>query len=161
MGLFGAKLSEVFCRACESRISVQQKAGYHMRKHQLWGALGGVFIVMLMSVVPYVDWAAHLGGLMAGIAVGMIIFAMKIESLLWRIFWAIIGTILTLTYFIVTLKYMYNDVEPADELRDVCTWTNDSETVFLSCNSLSPLSSYIWSLFYSLPPSRRLLQAIL
>lgn len=120
MGLFGAKLSEIFCRACESRISVQQKVGHAVRKQQLWGTLGGVAIVMLMSFIPFVDWAAHLGGLLAGIAVGVIVFAFSIEAVVWRIFWVLIGHVLALTYFIVTLKYMYNDVDPVEELRDVC-----------------------------------------
>jgi Rhomboid family len=41
-----------------------------------------VLIVMAFSFIPFVDWAAHLGGLLAGIVVGMVIFGKWRGSLL-------------------------------------------------------------------------------
>jgi membrane associated rhomboid family serine protease len=120
MGIFGAKLSEIFCRSCEPRDTVQERVGHAIRKHQLVLALGGVVIVMLFSFIPFVDWAAHLGGMLAGIAVGLMIFACHIRSRIWRVLWFVVGLALTVTGFGVSLRYMYNEVEVVEQLRDVC-----------------------------------------
>jgi membrane associated rhomboid family serine protease len=122
MGIFGAKLSEIVCRSCESRESVQEKVGHAIRKHQLAEALGGSIIVMLFSFIPFVDWAAHLGGLLTGITVGLTVFAFSVESMVWRCIWLVVGLALTITLFATSLTYMYNDVEPVERLRDVCAY---------------------------------------
>ena len=68
-----------------------------------------------------VDWAAHLGGLLAGILVGIPIFALHIESKIWRSLWVVLGTGATITCFIFGLKYMYSGaIDPAEELGDIC-----------------------------------------
>mmetsp|Transcript_51709 Transcript_51709/g.155189 ORF Transcript_51709/g.155189 Transcript_51709/m.155189 type:complete len:410 (-) Transcript_51709:98-1327(-) len=120
MGLFGAKLSEVFCRACESQRTRQERIGHEVRMEQLNGVLCSVTLVGLFSFIPYVDWAAHLGGLVAGMTVGLVTFSFSIKSKMYVGIWFIIGVGSTVTAFILALKYMYNEVEPADELRDVC-----------------------------------------
>jgi membrane associated rhomboid family serine protease len=122
MSILGAKLSEIFCRSCESRESVQGKVGHAIRKHQLAEALGGSIIVMLFSFIPFVDWAAHLGGLLTGITVGLTVFAFSVESMAWRCIWFVVGLALTITLFVTSLRYMYNDVEPVEHLSDVCTY---------------------------------------
>jgi hypothetical protein len=91
-----------------------------MRKHQLVLSLGGVVIVMAFSFIPFVDWAAHLGGLLAGMAVGLTVFSFSIQSMAWRIIWFVIGLVVTIVGFVGSLYYMYNEVEPLDILRDVC-----------------------------------------
>lgn len=122
MGLFGAKLSEVFCRACESRRSRQGQIGHEVRMEQLNGVLCSVTLVGLFSFIPYVDWAAHLGGLVAGMTVGLVTFSFSIESKMFVALWFIVGVGSTVVAFVVALTYMYNEVEPADELRDVCEY---------------------------------------
>mmetsp|Transcript_37579 Transcript_37579/g.112649 ORF Transcript_37579/g.112649 Transcript_37579/m.112649 type:complete len:355 (-) Transcript_37579:277-1341(-) len=122
MALFGAKMSEVFCRCCESKNNIHGIVGHLVRKQQCIGVVGGVTLVMLMSFIPYVDWGAHLGGLIAGMAVGMVIFSCYIKSLVYRLIWFLIGAILTAVGFAETAKYLFNDVEPVDELRDVCEY---------------------------------------
>ena len=122
MGLFGAKLAEIFCRACESRTSIQEKAGHEMRKHQLVLCVGGVVLVMAFSFIPFVDWAAHLGGLLAGMTVGLTIFAFSIQNWAWRIIWFLVGLSTTIIGFVMSLKYMYTKVEPLEILRDVCAY---------------------------------------
>jgi ABC-type uncharacterized transport system permease subunit len=68
-----------------------------------------------------VDWAAHVGGLLAGFAVGMIIFSLDILSNGWKIFWLLSGVALTVVFFSLTLQHMYSgEVELSEELRDVC-----------------------------------------
>jgi hypothetical protein len=79
---------------------------------------------MLFNVLMHcrsVDWAAHMGGLVAGVLVGIPIFALHIESMVWRILWVVMGTCATVMCFVWSLMYMYSGaIEPAEELRDVC-----------------------------------------
>jgi hypothetical protein len=68
-----------------------------------------------------VDWAAHLGGLLAGICIGIILFSCEIKKAVWRLVWLLVGVALTTVFFVTTLTKMYSgDIEPAEELRDVC-----------------------------------------
>jgi membrane associated rhomboid family serine protease len=53
MGLFGAKLAEVICRACERTKTAQQRLGHQVRKEQCFGVFCSVFVVMLFSFIPY------------------------------------------------------------------------------------------------------------
>lgn len=122
MGLFGAKLSEVFCRACESRRTAQDQIGHQVRMDQLSGVLCSVALVGLFSFIPYVDWAAHLGGLLAGQTTGLILFSTKIRSLCWATIWSIVGLVLICVGFIVAITFMLSSIEPAEELRDVCEY---------------------------------------
>jgi len=80
-----------------------------------------VIVVGLFSFIPYVDWAAHLGGLVAGMLVGIPIFAFHIENGPCRVVWVLLGTAATVATFAFALIYMYSGaVDPADELGDVC-----------------------------------------
>jgi membrane associated rhomboid family serine protease len=122
MGIFGAKISEILCRCCESRETVQGKVGHAIRRHQLVLVLGGAVIVMLFSFLPFVDWAAHLGGLLTGIAVGLIIFSCYAEYTLCRFLWFAIGVGMTCALFASTLVYMSEEVVPDERLADVCAY---------------------------------------
>ena len=75
---------------------------------------------MLFSFVPYVDWAAHLGGLLAGFCTGMICFSSWIKTLRYIVLWFIVGSGLTIVAYYMALQYMYSEVEPMEELKDVC-----------------------------------------
>jgi membrane associated rhomboid family serine protease len=121
-GLFGAKLSEVFCRICEARRTRQQRIGHDVRMEQLKGIMCSVVIIALFSFIPYVDWAAHLGGLLAGIVVGLMIFAHSIDNRCWVRIWFLVGTALTIIFYAVSLNHMYTDVDPPEEIRDVCEY---------------------------------------
>lgn len=68
-----------------------------------------------------VDWAAHLGGLVAGVVVGIPIFSCSIKTMVWRILWFVVGVVVAVASFGAALVYMYSGaVDPAEELRDVC-----------------------------------------
>ena len=72
-------------------------------------------------ILDAVDWAAHLGGLLAGFAVGMILFSLDLIKNVWKLIWLLVGIALTVVYFAVTLQHMYSgEVELSEELRDVC-----------------------------------------
>jgi len=121
MGLFGAKLAEVVCRCCESEDSRQKRVAHDVRKEQCGGTLCAVTLVMAFSFIPYVDWAAHLGGLIAGLLVGFAVFSCSMEMVGSRILFCIAGLAITVVCFVWSLAYMYSGViEPAEELRDVC-----------------------------------------
>lgn len=120
MGLFGAKLAEVFLRMCESDKSQEERVGHFVRKEQRNETLCAVTFVMLFGFVPFVDWAAHLGGLLAGFCAGMVCFSFYIENRAFLMCWFIIGIGLTIAYYGATLTYMYTEVEPMEELDDVC-----------------------------------------
>lgn len=121
MGLFGGKLAEVLCRACESTKTPQAKVAASVRKEQLGGTLCAVTLVMAFSFIPFVDWAAHLGGLVAGVVVGIPIFSCSIKTMVWRILWFVVGVVIAVASFGAALVYMYSGaVDPAEELRDVC-----------------------------------------
>ncbi len=120
MGLFGGKLGEIFCRACESRKTVQGRIGHEVRMEQLSGSLCSVTIVMAFSFVPFVDWAAHLGGLLAGFAVAFLCFSPMIKTKAFAIFWFCAGLAMNFFMYITLIGYMLNEVEPMNDLKDVC-----------------------------------------
>jgi len=127
MGLFGAKLSEVVMRACERIRTKQDRVANQVRKEQCCAVSCSVIVIMLFSFIPYVDWAAHLGGLLAGIFVGIFIFACEIESKLWRVLWHLLGMAAVVISFTVALDYMYSgSIEPIPELRDVCAYYQEA-----------------------------------
>jgi len=121
MGLFGGKLAEVFCRLCESDKSQEGRVGHFVRKEQCSESLCAVTLVMLFSFVPFVDWAAHLGGILAGFCVGVLCFSCYIRSWLFSTFWFLTGAGLTAAYFGVTINGMFQ-VEPIEDLKDVCEY---------------------------------------
>ena len=73
-----------------------------------------------MSFIPYVDWAAHLGGMIAGFVLGLVCFSFKIRSRAFMILWFVVGVGSVIALYSGLIAYMYTDVETNDELRDVC-----------------------------------------
>jgi membrane associated rhomboid family serine protease len=121
MGLFGGKLAEVFLRACEQQITKQDEVAHQVRKEQCCVVASSVIIVMLFSFIPFVDWSAHLGGLVSGFLVGLAMFSFELHYCLWKFFWLLVGVAAVTAYFVVTVVYMYSgNVQEIDALRDVC-----------------------------------------
>ena len=128
MGLFGGKSAEVICRYFETADNYQDRVAHKVRMEQCAGVTCSVIIVMLCSFIPYVDWAAHLGGLIAGFCVGMILFACDLQKARWsKIFWLLVGVAITIIYFTVVFERMYSgEIDPAEELRDVCKYYEEN-----------------------------------
>jgi membrane associated rhomboid family serine protease len=123
MGLFGAKLSEVIMRACETVRSKQDRVGRQVRKEQCGMVMCSVIVIMAFSFIPMVDWSAHLGGLVTGILVGASIFACQVESVCWRALLSLAGLAATAVAFVLGFAYMYSGaVQPMPELADVCAY---------------------------------------
>jgi membrane associated rhomboid family serine protease len=119
MGLFGAKFSEIFLLCCERGKNRRERSDARSRKHQACMVIGGIAIVMAMSFIPYVDWAAHAGGVLAGFALGLICFSFKFRNWFFKIIWFVVGIGCTAAFFSTLTVYMYNEVEVKDELRYV------------------------------------------
>jgi len=67
-----------------------------------------------------VDWAAHLGGLLAGFAVSFLCFAPKIKTRSYAIFWTAVGLALNVVFYSTLVTYMLTEVEPMNDLNDIC-----------------------------------------
>jgi len=62
-----------------------------------------------------------LGGLIAGFCVGMVVFALDLKYHKGLVVWLTLGTAITCIYFAFVFKELYSgDVDPPEELRDVC-----------------------------------------
>lgn len=123
-GLFGGKLAEVFCRCCESQKTEYAKLKHRVLMEHFASTSCSVILVLVFSFIPYVDWAAHVGGLIAGFTIGMMCFALQIKTVRWRIIWFLVGTTLTTLLMATTIGYCFevvkNDV--AKDLEDVCAY---------------------------------------
>jgi len=117
MGLFGAKFAEIFLLCCEKGKNIRERSDARSRKHQACMVIGGIAIVMAMSFIPYVDWAAHVGGTLAGFAIGLVCFSCKFRNWIFKIIWLTVGIGCTVAFFSALCVYMYNEVEVKDELR--------------------------------------------
>jgi membrane associated rhomboid family serine protease len=129
MGLFGGKLAEVLLRCCERQITKQDQVAATVRKEQCCVVTFSVILVMAFSFIPFVDWAAHLGGLVAGFVIGLALFSFAVQGCygVWKIVWLSLGLAAASAFFIGTITYMYSgQVEAAEELRDVCGYYKEN-----------------------------------
>ena len=117
MGLFGAKFSEIVLLCFEKSKTKTELAGERARKRQACHVVGGIIIVAAMSFIPYVDWAAHLGGMIAGFVLGLVCFSFKIRSWPFMALWFVVGVGSAIALYSALMTYMYTDVEANDELR--------------------------------------------
>jgi membrane associated rhomboid family serine protease len=120
MGLFGAKASEIFLLCFERGTTMKERAAAASRRHQACTVVGGIAIVMAMSFIPFVDWAAHLGGVIAGFVIGMVCFSFRFRSWVFVVIWFVAGVGSVVTLYSLLMVYMYTEVETKEELRDVC-----------------------------------------
>jgi hypothetical protein len=78
--------------------------------------------VYFIGIILDVDWAAHLGGLIAGFAAAFLCFAPKIKTRMYAVFWSVVGVAMNVSLYVPMIKYMINDVQPNEELNDVCAY---------------------------------------
>ncbi len=100
---------------------------HSQRASQLVVAVINVAIILAFSLTPYIDWAAHVGGLIGGALLGAWFFAPSCASLLSTprsksgAAWAGLGTFIALLGMAIALLYGGAvQVEPV--LLDVCGW---------------------------------------
>ena len=78
--------------------------------------------MLAFSFVPFVDWAAHLGGVICGFLAGISCFAPWIKTKHCAVLWFLVGAALNLAFYVGTVTYLYTSVEPIDDLQDICKY---------------------------------------
>lgn len=122
MGLFGAKLGEVFMFSCFCVEHIDRKSTHGMRMEQLSGALCSVAILSLFSLIPYVDWAGHLGGLGVGFLVGLCIFSANIDGVFIKCLWGTFGIVSLIGGLAYAVFYIYTEMQFDNQLLNVCNY---------------------------------------
>ena len=107
---------------CESQKSAQQKLSHDILCEQFGSVLCSVVLILAFSFIPYVDWAAHVGGLIGGFAVGLLLFSCKVKTWRWRFIWFLFGLLLTGIGLALGITYMHEEIKAnvAEEMEDVC-----------------------------------------
>jgi len=101
MGLLGANLAEVIVRA--------NKYDAMQRKVSIGSLVFIIVITMIFSTAPFIDWSAHLGGVVLGFALGLFIFINDGQSTAPR-FVGYIGLATVIVYFILGFALFYTVV---------------------------------------------------
>ena len=121
MGLFGAKFAEIVVLLCERGRTVRELAAEESRRRQACHVVFGIILVMAMSFLPFVDWAAHLGGLVAGFAIGIVAFSFAMRNKFGTVVWLGIGIGTCFALYSTFIAIMVT-TETDDEMRDICEY---------------------------------------
>eukprot|EP00979_Chaetoceros_neogracilis_P001438 scaffold249_cov262-Chaetoceros_neogracile.AAC.5 len=90
------------------------------------GAVCGLFGAKIAEALcrcrEIVDWAAHVGGLIGGFMLGMMIFSLQIKTRRWKIGMFSVGLLSNLLFYGVGIGYMVKIAKQnvAEEMSDVC-----------------------------------------
>jgi membrane associated rhomboid family serine protease len=76
-------------------------------------------LLVAFSFMPMVDWAAHFGGMAAGMVVSATWFAQRLQTRSWRLATGVIGALSSLALFVVSMAYMYTSVKPDERLLEL------------------------------------------
>lgn len=86
-----------------------------------------IAIVLSFSFVPLVDWAAHLGGLIGGMAMGGALFSAHLPAGNKRVALRRVVPLLLLVAMLVLLLVTLLALDPDPELGDLCEVVRRSE----------------------------------
>lgn len=92
----------------------------HQRSVQFVMVFVNILIVLSFSAVPYIDWAAHAGGLVSGCTLGCIMFGRTLSSSFRRRVVVSIGALLWVTGLVAMLVVLFTVLNPMQGLKDVC-----------------------------------------
>jgi len=81
--------------------------------------LFAIVLLIGFSFMPMVDWAAHFGGMAAGMTVSATCFARKLQTPSWSIATGVIGALSSWSLFIGSLAYLVLCVEPNRRLLEL------------------------------------------
>lgn len=76
-------------------------------------------ITFAMSIVPMVDWAAHLGGWVGGTLIAMCIFAGDIQTAWCKYCTRMLAILLIIGVFAALVVYFMVAIEPNKELLEI------------------------------------------
>ena len=74
-----------------------------------------------MSFVPYIDWAAHVAGLVGGIFCGMWLFGGACKTPAKRILTRYAGMVFLAGFSALGLAYIFLVIQPPKELLEFCS----------------------------------------
>ncbi len=60
----------------EKSSNAKEQVGKCLRKKQVVAVVGDIAILMSMSFILYMEWAAHLGGMIDGLVLGLVCFSL-------------------------------------------------------------------------------------
>src|SRR5690606_14176027 len=107
MGIAGAYLAEILCTWSKTQPMARRSA--------LIQILIMIFAIMLLSWSPYVDFGAHLGGLLVGTFIGVLWFTrLHLESPLHKQIGMGVGALLLLVYFVMGFILFFTVIDVAE-----------------------------------------------
>lgn len=104
MGMFGAKVSNILCRWNSIPMS--------MKVMHLSSIGFMLLITFAFSFNTTVDWAGHLGGLVIGALIGLILFSNHIGNRAVKIIVLVASLLLTFSFFVTTILVIYLVLKP-------------------------------------------------
>jgi rhomboid protease GluP len=120
MGLFGAKLAQVFSHTC---FEVYHRPNEEsIRLEHLSNVLCSLAIVSVLSFPAYIDFSGHMGGLATGFFSGMFFFCIKIRNICVRVPWAMLGVGVTFGGLGFCLYWFWTQVETDAEMANACEY---------------------------------------
>ncbi len=72
-----------------------------------------IVITLAMSFASFVDWAAHLGGTVMGVALGLVLFAHELDDLRTRFIVRALGISITVVIFAISIWYVSAKLHPS------------------------------------------------
>jgi energy-converting hydrogenase Eha subunit G len=115
MGLLGAWLVSILCNWGNlTEEEIPQQRSY------LYVVVVNIVITLCFSFVPFVDWSAHLGGLIGGMFVAAAIFSSKIKEGKYRPWVRIVGVVGTIVCLVMATVQIHFFTHPSRDLLHIC-----------------------------------------
>jgi len=115
MGILGAWLAEIVCAWSSTP---EEELG--QRSANLVLVFLNILITLSFSLVPLVDWAAHIGGLLAGWMMGVVLFGHKFQSPIWRHGSRIVCLTGLVVFCVAGMVTIATTLDPSRDLLHVC-----------------------------------------
>jgi len=91
-----------------------------VRNAQLFLVVVSDLLLIPLSFLPMVDWAAHIGGLVSGAALSVVVFADKLQEKVWRIGARAVGLVFLFGLYGLTIWHLLVGVEVSEALLHIC-----------------------------------------
>lgn len=123
MGILGGWLLELICHWSDDTPGpyldeLEAKDQRKGRKWNIFVLVLNVAVTMLLSIVPMVDWAAHVGGVLCGCILGAHFFAYDLVGNCCKGFTLLVSLGLLLVLTMGGLTYFFEDVDPCPDAKD-------------------------------------------
>jgi len=114
MGMLGAWV--IFLLVRWNKYPKEQRGE---RNCQFIVVCAAIIITIMFSQANYVDWAAHLGGLISGTATGIIVFVGDYDGYFCKAIIRVFMSIALVAFYVASLAYFYFEVKPPRSLLDI------------------------------------------